>query len=125
MSEVTDDFWEKYTADEPEHSDVHLLPYPIRVEQDGTVGPLDDPNVRTLCFLPAEIGRFAAIRILYPICIGVLTIYNLKLPTIFNPTEATAEFFYTTSNPVPLQFPDTEAQVIGTKSGYLPGKLTT
>jgi len=66
VSEVTDDFWEKYTADEPEHSDVHLLPYPIRVEQDGTVGPLDDPN-----------------------------------------------------------FPDTEAQVIGTKSGYLPGKLTT
>ena len=42
---MTDDFWEKYTADEPEHSDVHLLPYPIRVEQDGTVGPLDDPNV--------------------------------------------------------------------------------
>ena len=55
---MTDDFWEKYTADEPEHSDVHLLPYPIRVEQDGTVGPLDDPNVSThfLSFSPSVFG---------------------------------------------------------------------
>jgi len=68
VKEVTQGFWEHYTADEPEHSDVHLLPYPITVDGCGEVTNLDEP-------------------------------WN--------------------------NFPDTSADVLGAKSGYLPGKLTT
>ncbi len=43
VREVTSQFWELYTAEEPEHSDVHLLPYPVKVDKDGTVMALDEP----------------------------------------------------------------------------------
>ena len=32
-----------YTAAEPEHSDVHMLPYPIKVDAEGSVNSLDAP----------------------------------------------------------------------------------
>ena len=31
VREITAANWELYTADEPQHSDVHMLPYPIQV----------------------------------------------------------------------------------------------
>lgn len=68
VREVTQGFWEVYTADEPSHSDVHMLPYPISVAEDGRISGLESPFD---CF------------------------------------------------------PDTQAKVLGAKSGYLPGKLTT
>ncbi len=68
VREVSNDFWSLYTADEPAHSDVHLLPYPVQVDEKGNVHPLTEP-------------------------------FNC--------------------------FPDTSAKVLGTKSGYLPVKLTT
>ena len=43
MKEVTQGFWEHYTADEPDHSDVHLLPYPITVDECGEVTNLEEP----------------------------------------------------------------------------------
>ena len=43
VREVSNGFWSLYTADEPEHSDVHLLPYPIQVSEDGVVQPLPEP----------------------------------------------------------------------------------
>jgi len=68
VKEVSAAYWEAYTADEPEHSDVHLLPYPITVDECGEVSNLEAPWD---CF------------------------------------------------------PDTSANVLGVKSGYLPAKLTT
>ena len=68
VREISQDFWALYTSEEPEHSDVHLLPYPINVDAEGNVTPLESPWD---CF------------------------------------------------------PDTCAPVIGSKSGYLPEKLTT
>ena len=68
VREITNQYWETYTQDEPVHSDVHMLPYPIKVEDDGKVTALEKP-------------------------------WNC--------------------------FPDTSAKVLGAKSGYLPGKLTT
>ncbi len=68
VKEVTKGFWDLYTADNPEHSDVHMLPYPVNVDDDGNVTALEAPWD---CF------------------------------------------------------PDTSAPVLGAKSGYLPGKLTT
>ncbi len=68
VREVTSAAWEAYTADEPSNVECHLLPYPVKVEADGEVLPLDEP-------------------------------FNC--------------------------FPDTTANVLGKKSGYLPGKLTT
>jgi phospholipase D1/2 len=68
VRETTGGFWELYTADEPQHSDVHALPYPINVDEEGNVTALETPWD---CF------------------------------------------------------PDTSAQVLGCKSGYLPEKLTT
>lgn len=62
------EFWDLYTGDEPQHSDVHLLPYPIQVDSEGNVSALEAPFD---CF------------------------------------------------------PDTSAKVLGSKSGYLPEKLTT
>ena len=43
VKEVSQGFWDAYTADDPEHSDVHLLPYPIMVDQCGEVSHLDAP----------------------------------------------------------------------------------
>jgi phospholipase D1/2 len=68
VRKVTKEFWRVYTADAPQHSDVHMLPYPIDVDQEGRVLPLPRPFD---CF------------------------------------------------------PDTEAKVLGQKSGFLPVKLTT
>lgn len=68
VREVSSGFWDLYTGDEPQHSDVHMLPYPVQVDEQGNVSPLEAPWD---CF------------------------------------------------------PDTSAPVLGAKSGYLPGKLTT
>lgn len=68
VREITSEFWEKYTQEEPEHCDVHMLPYPVRIDEEGRVENLEEPWD---CF------------------------------------------------------PDTIANVLGCKSGYLPGKLTT
>lgn len=43
VDEVAKANWEAYTAEEPMHSDVHLLPYPVRVDADGRVHSLDAP----------------------------------------------------------------------------------
>ena len=43
VKEVAQDFWTLYTADEPEHSDVHMLPYPVNVDEDGNVTALEAP----------------------------------------------------------------------------------
>ena len=43
VKEVSDGFWDLYTAPDPEHSDVHLLPYPIQVSEDGAVESLPEP----------------------------------------------------------------------------------
>jgi phospholipase D1/2 len=43
VREVTNDFWSLYTADTPEHSDVHMLPYPIQMDEKGDVYPLPEP----------------------------------------------------------------------------------
>jgi len=40
---VSSEFWEIYTADEPVHSDIHLLPYPLAVSEMGDVSSLDAP----------------------------------------------------------------------------------
>ena len=40
---VTEDFWSIYTADEPEGSDIHLLPYPLHISDTGDVNPLEEP----------------------------------------------------------------------------------
>ena len=68
VREIAEGFSEVYNAEEPQHSDIHLLPYPINVDGMGNVTSLDPPLD---CF------------------------------------------------------PDTEASVLGAKSGYLPSKLTT
>ena len=43
VTEISNSYWDLYTADDPEHSDIHMLPYPINVEQDGTVSNLEPP----------------------------------------------------------------------------------
>ena len=43
IREKSQAFWELYIADEPEHSDCHILPYPINIDQDGNVTPLEAP----------------------------------------------------------------------------------
>ena len=44
VTEVSQGFWELYTADDPEHSDVHMLPYPISVDSEtGDVTALESP----------------------------------------------------------------------------------
>lgn len=65
---VTRSFWDTYTAEEPQHSDIHMLPYPVKITQEGLVEALDSPWDK---------------------------------------------------------FPDTYANVLGVRSGYLPAKLTT
>jgi len=68
VRKVTEQYWKEYTQQQPQHSDVHLLPYPIQVDTDGRVKSLASPWDK---------------------------------------------------------FPDTDAKVLGGKSGYLPAKLTT
>ena len=43
VGEVTREFWDVYTADEPSHSDVHLLPYPLLVSETGDLSAHDAP----------------------------------------------------------------------------------
>ena len=43
VHQVSSDNWSLYTADEPQHSDVHILPYPINVDEDGNVTSLESP----------------------------------------------------------------------------------
>merc|ERR1712051_245123 len=43
FKETAQEFWNLYTADEPQHSDVHMLPYPINVDEEGNVTPLESP----------------------------------------------------------------------------------
>ena len=43
VTEISQSYWDIYTADDPEHSDIHMLPYPINVEEDGTVTNLEPP----------------------------------------------------------------------------------
>jgi len=39
IREVTTQNWELYTADKPQHSDVHMLPYPLCVSETGDISP--------------------------------------------------------------------------------------
>ena len=43
VKNTTQEFWSIYTADKPEHSDVHMLPYPINVDENGNVLALESP----------------------------------------------------------------------------------
>jgi len=43
IRQVTEDFWALYTADEPESSPVHLLPYPLYIAQTGDLSPKEAP----------------------------------------------------------------------------------
>ena len=43
VKQITQNFWELYTAEEPEHSDVHALPYPINVDAEGNISALEPP----------------------------------------------------------------------------------
>jgi len=43
VRDTTQNFWSLYTAEEAEHSDVHMLPYPINVDEDGNVTALESP----------------------------------------------------------------------------------
>ena len=43
VKEISQSHWELYSADDPEHSDIHMLPYPINVDDEGNVTNLDAP----------------------------------------------------------------------------------
>ena len=43
VREMSQGFWEIYTQEDPQHSDCHVLPYPIFVDVDGNVMELDEP----------------------------------------------------------------------------------
>ena len=43
VREVTQRYWERYTQEDPEHNDVHMLPYPVQVDEEGRIGPLEEP----------------------------------------------------------------------------------
>jgi len=43
VNEITQSYWELYSADDPEHSDIHMLPYPINVGEGGHVTNLEAP----------------------------------------------------------------------------------
>ena len=43
VSEISQSYWELYSADDPEHSDIHMLPYPIHVDEEGIVTNLEAP----------------------------------------------------------------------------------
>ena len=66
VREVSNDNWSLYTADEPQHSDVHILPYPVAVDEEGNVTSLESPwdcfpdtNAPVLgaksCYLPEKL----------------------------------------------------------------------
>ena len=40
---VTQEFWQHYTDDQPIHSDVHLLPYPLYISETGDVSAMEAP----------------------------------------------------------------------------------
>jgi len=43
VRKVASEFWDIYTAEEPTHSDIHLLPYPLLVSETGDLSSLDSP----------------------------------------------------------------------------------
>jgi len=43
LKSVTDSNWSNYTAETPQHSPVHLLPYPISISSTGEISSLDPP----------------------------------------------------------------------------------
>ena len=43
VRQVTNEFWDLYTADSPQHSDTHLLPYPLYVSASGEVCSKESP----------------------------------------------------------------------------------
>ena len=43
VRDVTSQFWEIYTMDEPTFSHIHMLPYPLNVSETGDVTPLESP----------------------------------------------------------------------------------
>ena len=43
VREVSQQFWQIYTADQPTHSDIHLLPYPLLVSETGDLSALSQP----------------------------------------------------------------------------------
>ena len=43
VGKISESFWELYSTDNPEHSDVHMLPYPIHVDEEGKVTTLNSP----------------------------------------------------------------------------------
>ena len=43
VRQIAAENWELYTAEKPQHSAVHLLPYPVRVLKTGKVRALDSP----------------------------------------------------------------------------------
>jgi phospholipase D1/2 len=43
VREISGAYWEAYTADEPQHSEVHILPYPVQVDNEGNVSALEAP----------------------------------------------------------------------------------
>ena len=43
VREITSSYWMRYTAEHPGHSDTHILPYPINVDEMGNVSSLSEP----------------------------------------------------------------------------------
>ena len=43
VREMSQEFWKIYTQDEPQHSDCHVLPYPIKIDKKGNISALDSP----------------------------------------------------------------------------------
>jgi len=43
VQEISSEYWQRYTDEDPEHEDVKLLRYPVNVDDDGTVSALDEP----------------------------------------------------------------------------------
>ena len=44
VTQISEQFWQDYISDDPQHCDVHMLPYPIDVDPDsGNVTSLDAP----------------------------------------------------------------------------------
>ena len=43
VREVTSGFWDLYIGEEAQHSDVHALPYPVSIDEEGNVSALEEP----------------------------------------------------------------------------------
>jgi len=43
VRKISEEFWDLYTADEPQHSDCHALPYPVQIDVEGNVTSLEPP----------------------------------------------------------------------------------